>query len=96
MAKWPNSQRANTGLKARFKALKELSVKDVKTAIKLADCGILLHNFLEICEETWEITDQNDDDDDDNDQYDWEDESDEILKLEGQLRRERMLNQFVA
>jgi hypothetical protein len=81
-------------LKARFKALKELSVKDVKTAIKLADCAILLHNFLETCGEIWGITDQNDDDDDD--QYDWEDESDEILKLEGELKRERMLNRFVA
>jgi hypothetical protein len=47
--------------------------------------------------EIWEITNQNDDDDDnDNDRYDWEDESDEILKLEGELKRERMLNQFVA
>ncbi len=82
-------------LKARFKALKEVSVKDVKTAIKLADCAILLHNFLEICGEVWEITDQ-DDYNDNNDQYDWEDESDEILKLEGELKRERMLNQFVA
>ncbi|GET58840.1 putative nuclease HARBI1 [Rhizophagus irregularis DAOM 181602=DAOM 197198] len=45
-------------LKARFKALKELSVKDIKTAIKLADCAILLHNFLEICGEIWEINDQ--------------------------------------
>ncbi|CAB5379692.1 unnamed protein product [Rhizophagus irregularis] len=84
-------------LKARFKALKELSVKDIKTAIKLADCAILLHNFLEICGKIWEINDQNDDDDDNyNDQYDWEDESDEILKLEGELKRERMLNQYVA
>ena len=33
--------------------------------------------------------------DDNNDRYDWEDESDEILKLEGELKRERMLNQFV-
>ena len=38
-------------LKARFKALKELSVKDLKIAIKLADCAILLHNFLELCGE---------------------------------------------
>ena len=82
-------------MKARFKALTGLSVKDVKTAIKLADCAIILHNFLEICGEVWENTDQ-DDYDDDNDQYDWEDESDEILKLEGELKRERMLNQFVA
>lgn len=81
-------------LKARFKALKELSVRDVKTAIKLAECAIILHNFLEICGETWEISDQ-DNYDDNNDQYDWEDESDEILKLEGELKRERMLNQFV-
>ena len=70
-----------------------MSVKDIKIAIKLADCGILLHNFLETCGEIWEITDQDDDDDD---QYDWEDETDEILKLEGELKRERMLNQFVA
>ncbi|GES77980.1 protein ANTAGONIST OF LIKE HETEROCHROMATIN PROTEIN 1-like [Rhizophagus clarus] len=57
-------------LKARFKALRELSVKD--------------------------ITDQNDNDDDNNNQYDWKDKSDEILKLEGELKRERMLNQFIA
>ena len=68
-----------------------MSVKDIKTAIKLADCGILLHNFLETCGEIWEITDQDDNDDDD--QYDWEDG---ILKLEGEHKRERMLNQFVA
>ncbi|CAB4426651.1 unnamed protein product [Rhizophagus irregularis] len=38
------------------------------------------------------INDQNDDDDDDDDdQYDWEDESDEILKLEGELERKIML-----
>ena len=77
-------------LKARFKALKELSVKDIKIAIKLADCDILLHNFLETCGEIWEITDQDNNDDDD--QYDWEDETNEILKLEGELKRERMLN----
>uniref|UniRef100_U9TZW6 DDE Tnp4 domain-containing protein n=1 Tax=Rhizophagus irregularis (strain DAOM 181602 / DAOM 197198 / MUCL 43194) TaxID=747089 RepID=U9TZW6_RHIID len=65
-------------LKAKFKALKELSVKDIKTAIKLADCAILLYNFLEICRKIWEINDQNDDDDNYNDQYDWEDKSDEI------------------
>ena len=82
-------------LKARFKALKELSVKDLKIAIKLADCAILLHNFLELCGEIWKITNQNDYSDN-NDQYDWEDESDEILKLEGELKREGMLNQFVV
>ena len=82
-------------LKARFKALKEVSVKDIKTVIKLADCAILLHNFLKICGEVWEITDQ-DDYNNNNDQYDFEDESDKILKLEGELKRERMLNQFVV
>ena len=71
-----------------------MSVKDIKTAIKLANCGILLYNFLETCGEIWEITDQDDNDDDD--QYYLEDKTDEILKLEGELKRERMLNQFVA
>ena len=61
-------------------------------AIKLADCTILLHNFLETCGEIWKITDQ-DDYNDNNDQYDLKDE---ILKLEGELKKERMLNQFVA
>jgi hypothetical protein len=87
-------ENAFSRLKARFKALKELSVKDLKTAIKLAECAILLHNFLENCGDVWEINDQ--DVYDNNDQYDWEDESDEILKLEGELKRERMLNIFVA
>jgi len=80
-------------LKARFKALKEITVKDLKLAIKLEDCAILLHNFLESCGEIWEITDQ---ESYDYEQYDWEGESDEILKLEGELKRERMLNQFVT
>ena len=82
-------------LKARFKALKEVSVKNIKIVIKLANCAILLHNFFEICGEVWEITDQ-DDYNDNNNQYDLEDESDEILKLEGELKRKRMLNQFVV
>ena len=80
-------------LKARFKALKEISVKDVKTAINLADCAILLHNFLEICGEIWEVRD---DDYYYDNQYDFENESDEILKLEGEFKRDAMLNQFVA
>jgi len=54
-----------------------------------------LHNFLKICDEVWEITNQNDYNDNNN-QYDLEDESDEILKLEGELKRKRMLNQFVV
>ncbi|PKY22441.1 hypothetical protein RhiirB3_436424 [Rhizophagus irregularis] len=49
-------------LKARFKALKELSINDQN---------------------------DDDDDDDDNDRYDWEDESDEILKLEGELKKRK-------
>ena len=48
---WVVIENAFGRLKARFKALKELSVKDLKTAIKLADCAILLHNFLETCGE---------------------------------------------
>ncbi|GES75521.1 protein ANTAGONIST OF LIKE HETEROCHROMATIN PROTEIN 1-like [Rhizophagus clarus] len=55
---------------SRFRICEELSVKDVKTAIKLADCGILLYNFLEICGKIWEIINQNDDDDDNNNRYD--------------------------
>jgi len=35
-------------LKNRFCALKRLSVKDVETAVKLTECAIILHNFLEI------------------------------------------------
>src|SRR6266498_3583713 len=69
-------------LKARFKALKEIIVKDLKLAIKLADCAILLHNFLETCDKIWEITDQ---ENYNNEQYDWKDESNKILKLEEEL-----------
>ena len=81
-------------LKARFRALKEISVKDLKTAINLADCAIILHNLLEISGETWEIIEQ--DDYDYNNQYDFDNESNEILKLEGEFKREEMLNQFVV
>ncbi|CAI2187162.1 7261_t:CDS:2 [Funneliformis geosporum] len=39
-------------LKARFRALKEISVKDLKTTINLANCAIILHKFLELSGET--------------------------------------------
>ncbi|CAI2198607.1 236_t:CDS:1, partial [Funneliformis geosporum] len=35
-------------LKVKFRALKEISIKGLKTAINLADYIIILHNFLEM------------------------------------------------
>ena len=35
-------------LKSRFCALRRLSVRDVETAVKLTECAIVLHNFLEL------------------------------------------------
>ncbi|CAI2189267.1 8890_t:CDS:2 [Funneliformis geosporum] len=47
-------------LKARFRDLKEISVKDLKIAINLADYTIILNNFLKMSGETWEIIEQDD------------------------------------
>lgn len=39
---------ASNKLKVRFKELKKLFIKDIKIAIKIANCNILLYNFLKI------------------------------------------------
>nr|CAG8635682.1 14393_t:CDS:2 [Entrophospora candida] len=53
-------------LKSRFVALRELNVKSIKMAVRLTECAIILHNFLELNGEIWdEGADVNDYDDND-------------------------------
>ncbi|CAH1770693.1 853_t:CDS:2, partial [Entrophospora sp. SA101] len=53
-------------LKSRFVALRELNVKSIKMAVRLTECAIILHNFLELNGEIWDegadVNDYNDND----------------------------------
>ena len=73
-------------MKARFKALKDLDIKTVKMGVLLTCCAIILHNFLEINMDIWDVdsNDMNDDTDDtdENDTY-VSRENDESLKRIG-------------
>jgi hypothetical protein len=80
-------------LKARFKALKDLDIKTVKMGILFTSCAIILHNFLEMNMDIWEVDLDNDmedtediDNTNENDTYTSR-EGDENLKRIGQAKR---------
>jgi len=79
-------------LKSRFTALKELNVKNVKTAIRLTECAIILHNFLELNGEIWdEETNVNDYNNNDANLF-MECENDLVLKRAGEEKRNRLIS----
>ncbi|EXX63154.1 hypothetical protein RirG_154910 [Rhizophagus irregularis DAOM 197198w] len=57
-------------LKNRFITLKELNVKDISTVVKITECAIILHNFLELNNDNVEELYENDDDEDGDDDSD--------------------------
>ena len=82
--------------KNRFCSLKELNVKKISTAVHLTECCIILHNFLEINDDNWDELDELDDesyDDDENNNLDNLNEN--ILKKEGEIKRNQIMNQFL-
>jgi hypothetical protein len=83
-------------LKARFKALKDLDIKTVKMGVLLTCCAIILHNFLEINMDIWNVNsndmDTDDTDTDENDTY-VSRENDESLKRTGQAKRNLIFRQ---
>lgn len=74
--------------------LKDLDIKTVKMGILFASCSIILHNFLEINMDTWEIN-SDDETDDENDQYISRQnrENYDVLKRIGQAKRDLIIRQ---
>jgi len=82
--------------KNRFCSLKELNVKKISTAVRLTECCIILHNFLEMNNDNWDELDELDDesyDDDENNNLDNLNEN--VLKREGEIKRNQIMNQFL-
>ncbi len=78
-------------LKARFGMLRDLDIKTVRMGILFACCAIILHNFLEINMDIWDIDDNENNDMDnenDNDISNYIKKSDEMLKRAGQAKRD--------
>ena len=84
-------------LKARFRVLKDLDIKTVKMGVLFTCCAIILHNFLEMNMDIWEvdlndIDDTDDTDTNENDSYILR-ENDETLKRTGQAKRNFIFRQ---
>jgi hypothetical protein len=92
--------------KNRFNCLKDLNVRKILMAVRFTECCIILHNFLEINNDSWDDLDDdsNDDSDDDSDSDD-SDDSDEnnnlndlnenSLKRAGESKRNQIINQLI-
>jgi len=85
-------------LKARFKMLKDLDIKTVKMGVLFTCCAIILHNFLEINMDIWEVdfddTDEDDEDDDEDEGNNFTSRNnDEVLKRTGQAKRNLIFHQ---
>ena len=79
---------------SRFVSLKGCSVKKVKHLILFADCAIILHNFLELNGEIWDL-DLNFEDENENQEFE-EDDDNEELKLIGQQKRNDIMQQCIG
>ncbi|CAB5364010.1 unnamed protein product [Rhizophagus irregularis] len=85
-------------LKNRFIALKELNVRDISTVVKITECAIILHNFLELNNDNVEELYENDDDEDDDDDSDNDEDINQneiVMKREGERKREQLMNLII-
>jgi hypothetical protein len=87
-------------LKNRFIALKELNSRKISNVIRLTECAIILHNFLELnndnLDELYEDDDDSDGDDNSNDGDDEDITQSEIaLRREGERKRFQLMNQII-
>ena len=85
-------------LKNRFIALKDLNTRKISNAIKFTECAIILHNFLELNNDSIEelYEDEDDDNEDDEDDSDEEMNQNEIvMRREGERKREQLMNQII-
>jgi hypothetical protein len=78
--------------------LKNLDIKTIKMGILFTSCAIILHNFLEINMDTWDIDDidhENDTDNEgDNNISNYTRNDDDTLKRAGQVKRDWILCQY--
>ncbi|CAB4445279.1 unnamed protein product [Rhizophagus irregularis] len=83
--------------KNRFSSLKELNVKKISMTVHLTECCIILHNFLEISNDSWDELDELDDEnyDDDNENNNLSNLNENILRREGEIKRNQIMNQFL-
>ena len=76
-----------------------LNVKKISTAIRLTECCIILHNFLETNNDNWDELDNLDDDDDNdndnNESNDLSNLSENTLKRAGEIKRNQIINQSI-
>jgi hypothetical protein len=92
--------------KNRFSSLKELNVRKISTAVHFTECCIILYNFLETNNDSWDELDDNDDDindsdnDSDNDSEDDEENNniynlnENSLRRAGELKRNLIITQL--
>ena len=84
-------------LKNRFIALKDLNTRKISNAVKFTECAIILHNFLELnndsIEELYEDEDNDEDDEDDSDEE--MNQNEIVMRREGERKREQLMNQII-
>ncbi|CAB4407665.1 unnamed protein product [Rhizophagus irregularis] len=75
--------------KNRFSCLKDLNVRKISTAVHFTECCIILYNFLEINNDSWDdLDDDNDDSDsDDGDNNDNEENNNNLIEFFEEGRR---------
>lgn len=92
-------ENAFSRFKNRFICLKELNVRKISTAVCLTECCIILHNFLEANNDSWEDEDNeiNDSDDEEEEENNNLVNLNEIsLKREEELKRNQIINQLLV
>lgn len=86
-------------LKNRFIALKEMSTRKISTAVKFTECTIILHNFLELnndsIEELLLYEEQEDESDDGNNSDEEINQNETVMRREGERKREQLMNQII-
>jgi hypothetical protein len=82
-------------LKNRFGCLKELNVRKISSAVRITECCMILHNFLETNNDNWDELDENDNDDYNDNNYNEEnnDLNENALRRAGELKRIQIMNQ---
>lgn len=82
-------------LKSRFTCLKGCSVKKIKHLIFFTDCAIILHNFLELNGEKWDFSLDDEEEEENIIDESNNNNSDNILKLEGQQKRNNIMRKYI-
>src|ERR1043165_8265974 len=76
-------------LKNRFGCLKELNVRKISSAVRITECCMILHNFLETNNDNWDELDENDN----NYNEENNDLNENALRRVGELKRIQIMNQ---